>query len=270
MAELHRKTKVILLLIAALALATTLYAIFLFIKSSGPLRGELTYDFGTIAIPSGSEVVVEHTFELTNTSQRELTIVSAKPDCGCTSAEPDRKTISPGQEVKIRTTLSLTRAGAKSSMVYLKFDDDRMQILRLRANGRMPPALTAARAAVSVDAGQSTKLEIFLRVFGTDAEPVALSVRTPEHVSVQIDSWVNRFRPRNPAMAPTEWEALVTITRDDQPLSADAVLECSYPEAAKLTIPINHAAGETEQPSSQHPREFFQRGTPPATAPGAR
>lgn len=64
-------------------------------QQAKPLRfSEETFDFGTIMEEDGPAT---HTFVLTNTSNRPVTILSVKPSCGCTTPEWTREPIMPGK-----------------------------------------------------------------------------------------------------------------------------------------------------------------------------
>ncbi len=73
-----------------LVLITPLWA-----QLTKPLRlSEETYDFGIIKEEDGS---VAHTFSLTNSTNRPVTILSVKPSCGCTTPEWTKEPILPGK-----------------------------------------------------------------------------------------------------------------------------------------------------------------------------
>lgn len=58
---------------------------------------ETEYDFGTVV--EGEKV--EHSFEFTNTGDKELIVVDAKGSCGCTVPTFPKEPIPPGQKANI-------------------------------------------------------------------------------------------------------------------------------------------------------------------------
>ncbi len=61
----------------------------------------LTYDFGNAA-EDGAPVV--HEFKYTNTGTGALTLLSARPSCGCTQPKYSRKPLRPGESATIKIT----------------------------------------------------------------------------------------------------------------------------------------------------------------------
>jgi hypothetical protein len=63
-------------------------------SSETTFGGEFTFDFGE-AIEGE---IVKARFELTNTGDEPLTIIDAKPSCGCTVADFSKDPIAPGKK----------------------------------------------------------------------------------------------------------------------------------------------------------------------------
>ncbi len=69
---------------------------------------ETTYDFGTVM--QGERL--SHTFTFTNTGKSDLLISSATASCGCTTSQPPRTPIRPGEKGELKVQFdSKTKQG---------------------------------------------------------------------------------------------------------------------------------------------------------------
>ena len=91
-----------------------------------------SFDFGTVSQDSGP---VTHVFEMTNTGDEAVAILSASTTCGCTRPEFPKKPVKPGGKAKIKVSflpegqkgevsrdikLKLKSAGGKNRRMVLK------------------------------------------------------------------------------------------------------------------------------------------------------
>ena len=77
---------------------------------------ETTFDFGTVM--QGERL--SHTFNFTNTGKSDLIISSATASCGCTTSQPPRGPIKPGQKGEIKVQFdSKTKKGAVKNIVWV-------------------------------------------------------------------------------------------------------------------------------------------------------
>jgi hypothetical protein len=105
------------------------------------------FEFGEV----DSEVKVEHDFMVRNAGEGTLEIKNVRTSCGCTVAQPENKTLAPGQETKISTTLSLKgRQGVTSKTVTVECNDPETPVLKLELKGTAVAAITIEPRTVSL------------------------------------------------------------------------------------------------------------------------
>lgn len=133
------KSRIILLLVAILAMALPADAR----RGPGSKVGvefpELQYDFGTVATDSGP---VSHVFEVHNVGASPVAIVSAVSGCGCTRPEFGKKPVMPGQKGTVKVTfLPEGQRGEISKVVKLRLrnSDGRSEQVSLRLRGVVVP-----------------------------------------------------------------------------------------------------------------------------------
>lgn len=92
------------------------------------------FDFGTLTM--GEKV--NHTFVFTNKGQRDLIIRATKASCGCTSPEPEKKVIAPGEEGKIKVMFnSFGKNGEQSHNVTVISNDPKNPETTLEISGKV-------------------------------------------------------------------------------------------------------------------------------------
>jgi len=97
------------------------------------------FEFGDV----DSDQKVEHDFIVKNAGDAELEIKNVKTSCGCTVAQPEKKNLAPGEETKIKTTLTLKgRQGAVSKTVTVESNDPRDPMYKLELKGNAVAAIT--------------------------------------------------------------------------------------------------------------------------------
>ena len=75
------------------------------------------YDFGKVK----QNVPAVYSFELTNTSNKQLVIENAHATCGCTVPEYQKDPILPGKTTKIKVQYNAANGGQFDKAVYVKF-----------------------------------------------------------------------------------------------------------------------------------------------------
>lgn len=105
----------------------------------------LSYDFGN-ADEEGPSVV--HEFTYTNTGKDALTLLTARPSCGCTQPKFSRKPLKPGESATI--TLTFVPRGWKGEVdkdVRLRFKNasGKSEEITLRLTGVVIPAAGKAK-----------------------------------------------------------------------------------------------------------------------------
>lgn len=97
---------------------------------------ETVFDFGTVM--QGERM--SHTFTFTNTGKSDLIISSATASCGCTTSQPPRGPIKPGQKGEIKVQFdSKTKKGAVKNVVWVAANTyPTRTILTITANVKQP------------------------------------------------------------------------------------------------------------------------------------
>lgn len=77
---------------------------------------ETIYDFGNVSLKKGK---VSHEFSFSNVGDKNLIIVDAKADCGCTRPEFSDEPVAPGCSGKVKVTFVPSGKGHFSKKVTL-------------------------------------------------------------------------------------------------------------------------------------------------------
>ena len=100
---------------------------------------EPVYNFGTVT----NVTSVSHVFLLGNDGDTELKIERVRTTCGCTTAKLATKTIAPGEEVEVKTRLSLKgRRGHQNKSINVFSNDPENPRYRLTLKGRVHEDMT--------------------------------------------------------------------------------------------------------------------------------
>jgi len=122
------KRKIVFLVIALLAVSTTLLVAFnprvghWFQQQKGPRFqfAETTFDFGKIT----QGAVVDHIFKFANVGQDTLQILNVKPSCGCTATLVSANAIAPNESGEIKATFnSHGKEGKVKKMIFVTSND---------------------------------------------------------------------------------------------------------------------------------------------------
>jgi hypothetical protein len=91
-----------------------------------------TFDFGT----AKQNEKVTHEFQFTNVGESDLKIRKIRATCGCTTAEPDKNVIKPGETSSFKAIFSIgNRQGPQRKTVYFISNDPENPITRLTIKG---------------------------------------------------------------------------------------------------------------------------------------
>lgn len=102
---------------------------------------EPLFNFGEV----DSEQPVVHDFVVRNEGAATLEIGKVKTSCGCTVAQPSKKTLAPGEETTIATTLTLKgRQGKQAKTITVESNDPETPAYQLKLEG-------IAVAAINID-----------------------------------------------------------------------------------------------------------------------
>jgi len=81
---------------------------------------------------------VEHTYVLTNSGKSDLHIRKVKASCGCTAVQPEKKVVSPGESVNIKTVFnSAGKLGNQNKTVTIITNDPKKSKLILWVKGEV-------------------------------------------------------------------------------------------------------------------------------------
>jgi len=90
------------------------------------------YDFGTLE--QGEKIT--HTFRFTNEGKRDLIIRAMNASCGCTSPEPEKKQIAPGESGAIKVIFNSSgKIGRQHQRVTVITNDPEHPVTKLHLNG---------------------------------------------------------------------------------------------------------------------------------------
>ncbi len=96
------------------------------------------YDFGTVL----AGVVVTHTFVLTNAGDQTLAIASVRTSCGCTTTDLVKKSLAPGESVRLDAVFDTLDYGGRTvtKMIYVQSNDPATPKLVLQLKGTVNKA----------------------------------------------------------------------------------------------------------------------------------
>ncbi len=109
-------------------------------NAASPLRGVSAHQFSQVTVGPSESRVLEHQFELTNSSPEVIEIEGVKTSCGCTRCEPSTRRLGPGDTVRIRAQLTLRGPSSKSERAWLELSGGGIHELRIAGSAT---ALTA-------------------------------------------------------------------------------------------------------------------------------
>jgi hypothetical protein len=205
---------------------------------AGPLRGDLSHDFGVVQIERPSSII-EHTFHLQNTTGHDLRIKSATPTCGCTTSEWPEATVKPNGYFDIPVHLRLKKSEMKKSKIRLLFDSGETAILKIQGTGRFkqpmrvsPPSLPIPKTALG-----GAKCVIRLE-WDQETRPEQPTVTFPEGVRVEFDSWRFSKASDSNKKAPELWTIRMQVFFDNTVNPEEAFVSVTMPGSPTLKIPL--------------------------------
>jgi hypothetical protein len=222
---MFRYTLVVLLGLCATGSASASWADNLF--------DELSRDFGSV--PRGPTLT--HPFRLVNRTGSHVHIASVRVSCGCTSAQPLRYDLAPGQETAILVQMDTRRfQHTKSVTIFVQFDQPRWEEVRLwvQANSRddvtvIPESL--AFGQIKRGTGPSSNVTIS---FLGDANWQIVGVKSESNY---VKSSLKQLR-RDAGEVSYQ---LTTSLRPDAPAGkwyTDVWLETNNPSTPRIRVPL--------------------------------
>ena len=135
----------------------------------------LTWDFGTVAEAGGR---VTHRFGFANRSGRPVVVTDAVATCGCTVPVYSKRPVLPGERSEIAVTFDPMNRPGRFDKAVSVFTSESGDPIRLRITGRVTPARTQRRGALSLRSGR--------RAAGCGDEP-CLRIRPARAAAAQRD-----------------------------------------------------------------------------------
>ncbi len=124
---------------------------------------EPTFDFGSL----DNNEIVKHDFVLRNEGTGVLEIKEVRPGCSCTTAQIDNKTIQPGQEEKVVSTLKLKdKQGKLTKIIAVMTNDPATPYMNLTLTGTVTAPIMLDPQSVTIpqvldDESRSTKFRVY-------------------------------------------------------------------------------------------------------------
>jgi hypothetical protein len=220
-----------------------------YLTVGGPvLKGEHDHDFGLVML-SGEDVLLRHTFVLSNGSRRPIEVDSVRTTCRCTVVALDTpRTVAPGETLEVNASLGVSSEGRKEAKIHMLCDGE-IETLRLTAVARKKQRLVLPRA-IALEPGERVERTLIYYDYDTNDTPLPVNiVSSPEGVGVEIGEWTIQTRRSSAKGFPARWSMRFAVTQDAEAISVNAVIVLEVTDQ-RLTVPL---AG---------PPDF------PATAPG--
>ncbi len=226
--RLHRmqniKTRFLFVLGAAIVIAILLVKVIWF---GSPLSGQKTHDFGIIEVERPTSMV-EHTFVLTNQSGEDLVLVDVIPDCGCATTQAYQSVIPKGEDLILPVQFKLRQSQLRRSTIRLVFENGKVEIISLQAEGRMkqPLRISPVRIVLTPEGGE---------VFATlgmerfdDTRPPKPEFKLPEGMRLKSEKWKQKSKNKSWEKIPANWSMRLELKTDLQ-----------LPEDSQFVIVVN-------------------------------
>lgn len=185
------------------------------VATRGPFVGQTSHDFGTVMMPPGEKVRLEHTYRLTNRMGKAVTVQAVRPDCGCLTSITGPTTVEPGGLFELPIVMS-TSSRQKKVLIHLDLGDDGMQTLRATAAIRYEPRLTSSVKHLTLGAARITDAPITAYIYDTYDQPAAPEITATEGLRVTFSGWHQARRPNDPRVVPCVWEGRISVNQDAQ------------------------------------------------------
>ncbi len=196
------------------------------------LSPEPVYDFGEV----DSEEKVEHAFVIRNVGTDQLEIRNVRTSCGCTVAQPDKKSLAPGEETKVSATLSLKgRQGAQTKTITIESNDPENPTYKLEFKGTAVAAITVEPRMVNFGRipDNESKSET-IRIWSTKPD-LAFKVESVEVLgSEQVKAELKEVQKGK------EYALHVALASPLNPgnLNARVTLKTDYPAYANIPVTV--------------------------------
>lgn len=220
--------------VAAVLAATA--ALVVIVRQARPVAGEMSHDFGLVAVEE-PETILEHVFRLTNLRSTPLKLVLAAPDCGCTTVDPPREAVAPGEDLVLPVYLKLRHSRYRASTVRLVFESGETVSLKIEARGRLIQPLRIRPMQIRVSVDRPGDVALVAERFEPGPPPQA-QVNVPRGVTVRAGEWELERRGDAGDATPDLW--LVMLRLEAQPgANLNGPIEIRVGDAPQLSVDLN-------------------------------
>jgi hypothetical protein len=214
------KKKLIFILGAGVLVLVVLVKLIWF---SSVLVGKKSHDFGLIEVTL-PRTVVDHTFTLTNNSGRDLTLVDVVPDCGCTTTEAYQELIANGETLILPVQLKLKQSQVRRSVIRLVFEDGTVEVLTLRAVGRLKDPLRVSPLPIVVKKDGETSLALLGIEQFDEHTPSIPTFALPAGVELQSQKWKLKSKYKAHEQIPANWSMQLALTTERELVEGDEII----------------------------------------------
>jgi len=184
----------------------------------GPLAQVDQTEFNFGEVEQNADVV--HAFVLQNKGDQDLLIKKTRSTCGCTVAEPDKKTIKAGQSAEIKVTFKTgRRKGEQNKAITVEVNDPAHPQIKLVMKGTVIERLTFEPKRLRFeDAEAGKELSQTATATNSGKNPITINeikVNTPEALKVTLDKGGKTDLPITLAAGESlTIKAMVTLPKD--------------------------------------------------------
>lgn len=222
-----------------LGVIALLIGIYMLTLGRSPLAGPSTHDFGFVMI-DGQAGSAEHTFALTNRTGRPLELGTPRATCGCTVSGLSTDVVEPGEQVSVTATLTLSRAGRRSSEIVIPMEGRGVHTLRITGIGRTVNEIHTRRDNVQLRPDHEAILGFSVDAWPdvwddvTDLPPPMIDV--PEGVKAELITWRMSQGPEGDS--PAFWQGRIGLALEAEELPEDAELVAAVRDGQELRVPL--------------------------------
>lgn len=221
------------MVLAVAAAATWLVVI---VRQARPVAGELSHDFGLVAVEE-PETILEHVFRLRNLRATPLKLVLAAPDCGCTTVDPPKEAIGPGEDLVLPVYLKLRHSRYRASTVRLVFESGETVSLKVEARGRVIQPLRMRPLPIRVSPERPGDVALVAERFEPGPPPDA-QVSVPRGLTVRVGDWHLERRGNSRDATPDLWLVMLRLEAQ-QGANLDGPIVARVGDAPPLSVDLN-------------------------------
>lgn len=223
--------------LALIGISIATYVTFKQTIGRSELAGESRHDFGVVLIDEPSSTF-EHTFKLTNRTNKTLNIKRIKSSCICTTAEPNSRVLEPGDVFELDAKLSLKLSKFTETHIALTFDDDTVHKLWLQANGRKRQQLSASTSVLPIQINNPTVMVVFVEVWEDIQNAPEPKIVTDEGIEAKFTRWNLIFKGNDSSGKPARWSGRILVSQTAKSIAKDAKLTLQFKDNEVITVGV--------------------------------